>query len=170
MHGAVGHRRVSPPDLGVEDGPVHAPGQRAEQLAGRRFVAGGQLVGSHQIADGRDDAAPGLGVRGQLDRLAGRCDGLVGRVRIGVEARVGQLGLAGGGAKALDAAGLDMIEDDQGNRHDWRRDLRQELIRRQRPDGSWINQNSRWMEGDPSLVTGYALLALSYCRPVAEKQ
>ena len=35
----------------------------------------------------------------------------------------------------------------------------------QQPDGSWINTNSRWMEGDPNLVTGYALLSLSYCRP-----
>jgi squalene-hopene/tetraprenyl-beta-curcumene cyclase len=73
-------------------------------------------------------------------------------------------------AKALDATGLDAIEDDDGKRHDWRRDLRQELISRQRPDGSWINQNTRWYEGDPSLVTGYALLALSYCRPAVDKQ
>ena len=72
-------------------------------------------------------------------------------------------------AKALDATGLDVIEDDDGNRHDWRRDLRQELIRRQRPDGSWINQSDRWYEGDPGLVTGYALLALSYCRPAVKK-
>ncbi len=72
-------------------------------------------------------------------------------------------------AKALDATGLDTIEDAQGNRRDWRRDLRRELIRRQRPNGSWLNQNGRWLEGDPALVTGYALLALSYCRPAAEE-
>jgi squalene-hopene/tetraprenyl-beta-curcumene cyclase len=72
-------------------------------------------------------------------------------------------------AKALDAAGLATVEDAQGAKHDWRRDLREELIRRQRPDGSWINQNDRWMESDPNLVTGYALLALSYCRPGGEK-
>jgi len=68
-------------------------------------------------------------------------------------------------AKALDATGLDVIEDADGVKHDWRRELREELIRRQRPDGSWINENSRWLEGEPSLVTGYALLALAYCRP-----
>ena len=72
-------------------------------------------------------------------------------------------------AKALDATGLDTVEDAQGNRRDWRRDLRRELIRRQRPNGSWLNQNDRWLEGDPALVTGYALLALSYCRPAAEQ-
>ena len=41
----------------------------------------------------------------------------------------------------------------------------QYLMNRQQPDGSWVNKNARWMEGDPNLVTGYALLALSYCRP-----
>ena len=73
-------------------------------------------------------------------------------------------------AKALDATGLSVVEDAQGVKHDWRRDLRAELIRRQRPDGTWINADDRWMETDPSLVTGYALLALSYCRPAAEKK
>ncbi|OHB72749.1 MAG: hypothetical protein A2V70_17265 [Planctomycetes bacterium RBG_13_63_9] len=72
-------------------------------------------------------------------------------------------------AKALDATGLEGIEDADGVKHDWRRDLREELIRRQRPDGSWLNDNSRWLEAEPSLVTGYALLALSYCRPAVEK-
>lgn len=71
-------------------------------------------------------------------------------------------------AKALNAMGVDKVEDADGVKHDWRRELRQELLSRQRPDGSWVNENPRWMEGEPSLVTGYALLALSYCRP-AEK-
>jgi squalene-hopene/tetraprenyl-beta-curcumene cyclase len=31
-------------------------------------------------------------------------------------------------------------------------------------DGSWVNENPRWMEGDPNLVTAYALLALAYCQ------
>ncbi len=73
-------------------------------------------------------------------------------------------------AKALDAMGVDTVEDADGVEHDWRRELMDELIRRQRPDGSWINDNSRWLEGEPSLVTGYALLALAYCRPAVERQ
>ena len=28
---------------------------------------------------------------------------------------------------------------------------------------SWINKQDRWYEGDPDLVTAYALLALVYC-------
>jgi squalene-hopene/tetraprenyl-beta-curcumene cyclase len=67
-------------------------------------------------------------------------------------------------AKALDAMGVDRVQDDRGVEHDWRAELLAELARRQQEDGSWLNQNSRWLEGDPSLVTGYALLALSYCR------
>ena len=61
------------------------------------------------------------------------------------------------------------LTDADGKKHDWRRDLVAELVKRQRPDGSWVNSDSRWMEGEPSLVTGYALLALSYCKP-AERQ
>jgi len=68
-------------------------------------------------------------------------------------------------AKALDAMGTDVLEDAQGGKHDWRRELAEHLSKLQRPDGSWINQNSRWLEADPNLVTGYALLALDYCRP-----
>jgi len=68
-------------------------------------------------------------------------------------------------AKTMAAVGQDEFVDAQGGKHDWRRDLVEALARRQQPDGSWVNQQDRWMEGDPNLVTGYALLALSYCRP-----
>jgi hypothetical protein len=72
-------------------------------------------------------------------------------------------------AKALDTMGEDLLVDAEGRKHDWRRDLSDELARRQQPDGSWVNQNTRWMEGDPNLATAFALLALSYCRPAASK-
>jgi len=68
-------------------------------------------------------------------------------------------------AKALDAIEYDVFVDDQGVKHDWRAELRAELARKQQPDGSWINENDRWLEGDPNLVTGYALLTLSYAKP-----
>jgi squalene-hopene/tetraprenyl-beta-curcumene cyclase len=72
-------------------------------------------------------------------------------------------------AKALDAVGKPEFVDQKGVKHDWRRDLLGELISRQRPDGSWVNEDNRWMEGDPNLVTGYALLTLTYCTPAVEK-
>lgn len=67
-------------------------------------------------------------------------------------------------AKALDAMGKPEFVDEKGMKHDWRAELKAELARRQRPDGSWINETARWMEGDANLVTGYALLALAYCK------
>jgi len=67
-------------------------------------------------------------------------------------------------AKALSALGEDKFVDEQGVEHDWRQELIDELASRQKDDGSWVNENGRWMEGDASLVTGYALLALSYCK------
>ncbi len=69
-------------------------------------------------------------------------------------------------AKCLDAMGVDYVEDERGVRHDWRREITAALAKRQRPDGSWNNADKdRWMEGDPNLVTGYALMALGYCKP-----
>ena len=43
-----------------------------------------------------------------------------------------------------------------------------ELASKQQANGAWINPKGRWLEGDPNLVTGYVLLALSYCRPGAK--
>ena len=71
--------------------------------------------------------------------------------------------------KALAALGQDTLVDADGKPHNWRADLIGELIRRQRPDGSWINTNPKWLEEDPNLVTGYALLTLSYCKPSDKK-
>lgn len=67
-------------------------------------------------------------------------------------------------AKALDTMGEDSIKDADGVEHDWRQELVDALAERQQENGSWVNQNERWLEGDPNLVTGYALLALSYCQ------
>jgi squalene-hopene/tetraprenyl-beta-curcumene cyclase len=72
-------------------------------------------------------------------------------------------------AKSLDALGMDEIEDAKGVKHHWRRDLTEELARRQQSNGAWANANTRWMEGDPNLCTAFALLALTYCRPAPAK-
>jgi len=68
-------------------------------------------------------------------------------------------------AKTMDALGEPYFVDATGKRHDWRAELFDALAKRQREDGSWVNESDRWMEGDPNLVTAYALLALAYCRP-----
>jgi squalene-hopene/tetraprenyl-beta-curcumene cyclase len=72
-------------------------------------------------------------------------------------------------AKALAALDKDPFVDERGVEHRWRADLIRALAQRQQPDGSWINENDRWLEGDANLVTGYSLLALVYCRPAIER-
>jgi squalene-hopene/tetraprenyl-beta-curcumene cyclase len=68
-------------------------------------------------------------------------------------------------AKSLSALGEDKFTDINGVQHDWRAEITAALAKRQKPDGSWVNETDRWMEGDPNLVTGYALMALAYCKP-----
>ena len=68
-------------------------------------------------------------------------------------------------AKSLDVLGEHPFADAAGVKHDWKADILAALAKRQQPDGSWVNPTDRWMEGDPALVTGYALMALSHCKP-----
>jgi squalene-hopene/tetraprenyl-beta-curcumene cyclase len=35
------------------------------------------------------------------------------------------------------------------------------MAKRQDANGGWANENDRFMEGDPNIVTSYALIALS---------
>jgi len=63
-------------------------------------------------------------------------------------------------AKALALAGVPRLETPAGPR-DWKADLAQAILSRQQTDGSWKNDKSpRWEEGDPLLVTCYAVIAL----------
>jgi squalene-hopene/tetraprenyl-beta-curcumene cyclase len=67
-------------------------------------------------------------------------------------------------AKALHAAKVETLVDKDGKTHSWKVDLVQELAKRQLEDGSWINSDARWLEGDASLVSAYCLISLSYCK------
>ena len=69
-------------------------------------------------------------------------------------------------AKALSLLKVDTITDAKGNVHEWRSELIAALASRQKSDGSWTNPADRFLEGDPNLVTAYALLALSHARKV----
>lgn len=73
-------------------------------------------------------------------------------------------------AKSLDAIGDAELEDATGKKHDWRRELTAQLVKVQQENGSWVNTERRWQEGDPNLVTAFALLALSYCDEPATKK
>ena len=63
-------------------------------------------------------------------------------------------------AKALNAADIDHLKTKDGKSVDWRKELGSRILSLQKPDGSWINDNSRWWENEPELVTTYALLTL----------
>ena len=63
-------------------------------------------------------------------------------------------------AKALNAAGIDKLKLEDGSEADWRSDLAGKLLSSQRENGSWVNDNGRWMESNPVLVTAYTVMAL----------
>lgn len=63
-------------------------------------------------------------------------------------------------AKALSAAGVETLTLKDGTKVNWRQDLARKLLDMQRADGSWANENGRWWEKDPNLVTCYATIAL----------
>jgi squalene-hopene/tetraprenyl-beta-curcumene cyclase len=64
-------------------------------------------------------------------------------------------------AKGLSAAGISELPRQTGAPANWRKDLTEKLLQLQKPDGSWVNTNERWMEKDPVLVTAYVVLALN---------
>jgi squalene-hopene/tetraprenyl-beta-curcumene cyclase len=68
-------------------------------------------------------------------------------------------------AKALAALDNPVFEDAKSVKHDWRTEIANAVIGRQKSNGSWINETPRWMEGDANLATAYSLLVLDYCRP-----
>ncbi len=63
-------------------------------------------------------------------------------------------------AKALTAANVDQLQLEDGKVVDWRNELAGKLLSGQRENGSWINDNGRWMESNPVLVTAFTVLAL----------
>ena len=63
-------------------------------------------------------------------------------------------------AKALTIYGIDTLELKDGRKIDWRKDLVATLAKNQNADGSWINDNGRWWERDPALVTSYVVSTL----------
>lgn len=65
-------------------------------------------------------------------------------------------------SKALAAWGEPIIVDSRGRKHDWYAELATKLLSVQLPDGSWKNDEPRYWEDNPVLVTSRAVLALSY--------
>lgn len=64
-------------------------------------------------------------------------------------------------AKAMAMLGEPRFTDAEGKVHDWRAELVTALAKRQAENGHWVNRSDGFMEGDPNIVTSYALLALA---------
>ncbi|MBX3744398.1 MAG: terpene cyclase/mutase family protein [Verrucomicrobiae bacterium] len=95
------------------------------------------------------DENPGMGQQGLYYYLHLMTKALtaarVGTLRVSGEAGPDTTsGAAGGGGRAVA----------------WRDDVARRLLDLQRPDGSWVNENPRWWETDPVLVTAYMVLTL----------
>lgn len=71
--------------------------------------------------------------------------------------------------KALRAYGEPVIVDDQGVKHEWRKELSAKLLALQNKDGSWDNSSDKFFEGSKNIVTAYALVALEACKSKGEK-
>jgi squalene-hopene/tetraprenyl-beta-curcumene cyclase len=67
--------------------------------------------------------------------------------------------------RALTIYGVDQLPTTSGNAVDWRKDVAMKLINLQKADGSWANENGRWLEHDPALVTSYSLMSLEILYP-----
>ncbi len=65
-------------------------------------------------------------------------------------------------AKALSIQGTDDVVLASGKKVNWRRELSMQLMKLQKDDGSWQNENPRWMEKEKALVTAYSIIALNY--------
>lgn len=67
-------------------------------------------------------------------------------------------------ARALSAAGVDELRAEDGRTIRWKRELAAKLLALQGEDGSWVNENNRFWEGDPVLCTSFAMIVLELCR------
>jgi squalene-hopene/tetraprenyl-beta-curcumene cyclase len=64
-------------------------------------------------------------------------------------------------SKSLRVMGDDVLTRPDGTEVSWREEIIHKLVDLQQPDGFWVNENNRWWEADPTLVTAYTLLTLA---------
>lgn len=60
-------------------------------------------------------------------------------------------------ARALDAYGENPFVTFDGKKHDWPKELGEQLLKTVRESKMWQNDNAGWFEGDATLVTSYVL-------------
>lgn len=63
-------------------------------------------------------------------------------------------------AKALSIYGEAIITTEDGVKHDWYKELAAKIMSLQHEEGYWVNQETKYWEGNKDLVTAHAILAL----------
>lgn len=61
-------------------------------------------------------------------------------------------------SRALDALGENPFETFDGKKHDWAREIAEQLVKQVHENKMWKNENPAWFEGDPLLTTSYVLV------------
>lgn len=72
-------------------------------------------------------------------------------------------------SKTMNALKTEDFTDAKGVAHPWRAEFSEKLFTLQKENGSWVNGTDRWYEGDPNIVTAYALVTLKMCAAPAKK-
>jgi len=64
------------------------------------------------------------------------------------------------------ATGEEKVTDARRRSHDWRTEISEAILARQQPDGTWVNTQERWYEGEQMAIvpTSYCLIALAECK------
>ena len=64
------------------------------------------------------------------------------------------------------ATGEETVTDARRRSHDWRTEISEAILARQQPDGTWVNTQERWYEGEQMAIvpTSYCLIALAECK------
>jgi squalene-hopene/tetraprenyl-beta-curcumene cyclase len=73
-------------------------------------------------------------------------------------------------SKAMALAGDSALKLPDGKEVQWAGQLAGRLKALQKENGSWANDQDRWQEGDPCLVTSYCLVALQFCTEQLERK
>ena len=61
-------------------------------------------------------------------------------------------------SRALEAYGENPFETFDGKKHDWPKEIAEQLLKSVQETRLWKNDNAAWFEGDPILVTSYVLV------------
>jgi squalene-hopene/tetraprenyl-beta-curcumene cyclase len=155
--------KISDDDKG---GFIYSPTSEGDSKAGRNDLGGLRSYGSMTYAGLKSMIY--AAVDKEDPRVKSAVDWLRRHWSVKENPGMGQVGLYyyyHTMAKALATFGEDPFVDSKGVKHAWRAELFDELARRQNKDGAWTNPSDRWYEGDPNLVTGYVLMALSHTTP-----